>query len=633
MTQTVQNVFATALAAAIPQSSLTISQWAEHYRYVSPMRSARPGRWSNDVLPFAREIMDTVTRVDVRKLVFMKSSQVGGTEILINILCYFIMMDPSLMLYIAEIEDKARAWTNEAFDPTIVESPALRACFYALPNDRNTDNNQRIKRFRGGQLTIGWASSPAQLSSRPARIVAFDEVDAFEPTSEGDAVALAEARTKTFGHQAKIILVSSPRNRDTSIIEREYLAGDQREYHVPCPHCDELQVLKWSNVRWDDPDDEEAYYVCDLCGCQIDHNEKAGMLARGMWIPKNDFHGTASFRINEIYSPFTTWGDMKRGFLSAKKHGTEMLRVFINTSLGETWAAEQKIEYADLQISREEYDAEVPTGVLVLTAAVDVQGDRLECEIVGWGRGHESWSIDYSVIEGSPALPDVWDRLADYLLTPRHSLTRAFTPAAVCIDSGGHHTQQVYKFCKAHAGRRWFPVKGSSTVSAPLIAKPRWVGSNPKVRLYLVGTNAAKDEIFEFLRVAEPGMPGYCHFPADDRYDDAYLRQLCAEKKVPRFRAGHEVWVYEKISPSARNEALDLRVYNTAARAILNPNYDKIAARLHPPAETAAAASTEPDQSAPSGQPASPYVRPVTRRRGRQFGGLLVKNNPFRRRQ
>jgi phage terminase large subunit GpA-like protein len=620
MTRSVSEVFATALAVAIPKGGLSISEWAETYRYVSPMRSARPGRWSNDVIPFGRGIMDAVTQPDVRKVVFMKSSQVGGTELLINILCYYIMMDPSLMLYIAEIEDKARAWTNEAFDPTIAESPAIRECFFGLPTDRNTDNNQRIKRFRGGQLTIGWASSPAQLSSRPARIVAFDEVDAFEPTAEGDAIALATARTKTFGSNAKIILVSSPRNRDTSIIEREYMAGDQREYHVPCPHCDELQVLKWANVHWDDPDDEEAYYVCDICGAQIDHDEKAGMLARGTWIAKSDFHGTASFRINEIYSPFTTWGDMKRNFLMAKRGGVETLRVFVNTSLGETWAAEQKIEYADLQIAREEYEAEVPDGVLVLTAAVDVQGDRLECEIVGWGRGHESWSIDYSIIEGSPALPDVWDRLSDYLTTPRMGRAHSFVPAAVCIDSGGHHTQQVYRFCKANSGRKWFPVKGSSTPSAPLISKPKWVGQNPKVRLYLVGTNAAKDEIFEFLRVAEPGMPGFCHFPADDRYDDAYLRQLCAEKKVPRFRAGREVWVYEKVSPSARNEALDLRVYNTAARAILNPNYDKIAERLHGGLDKPKSDKPTPPYQVPPDAPR--VVRPARRFR--------VKNNPFR---
>lgn len=624
MTTAVQKLFDKALHSAIPRGTMTVSEWAEQYRYVSAQRSARPGRWSNEVVPFARGIMDAVTEPDVRKIVFMKSSQVGGTEILINILCYFIHVDPSLMLYIAEIEDKARAWTNEAFDPTIMESPELRKCFFSAVTDRSPDNNQRIKRFRGGQLTIGWASSPAQLSSRPARIVAFDEVDAFEPTAEGDAVRLAEARTKTFGDQAKLILVSSPRNAQTSIIEREYLAGDQREYHVPCPHCGGYQPLRWSNVQWDDDSPEDAYYVCRECGVVIEHDEKPGMLAAGKWIASAPFNGTASFRINEIYSPFTTWGDMATAFLHAKKH-PDTLRVFVNTSLGETWKREERVEYGDLQLQREVYDAPVPSGVLVLTAGVDVQGDRIECEVVGWGRDNESWSIDYRILEGSPALPEVWDELADYLMTEWQGEIQAHRIAAAAIDSGGHHTQQVYRFCKANSGRRWFAVKGSSQAGAPLISRPTWVGTNPKVRLFLVGTNAAKDEIFEYLRVPEPGMPGFCHFPADDRYDDAYLRQLCSERKVPRFRMGREVWVYEKISPGIRNEALDVRVYATAARAILNPNYEAIAQRLA--AERQNKTSDEPVDFV-DGDGKSITTRSSKPKRG---GRIVTRNNPFRR--
>lgn len=586
MTTGVKSVFESALRSAIPKGALTISEWAEQYRFVSPQRSARPGRWSNEVVPFARGIMDAVTEPDVRKVVLMKSSQVAGTEILINILCYYIHMDPSLMLYIAEIEDKARAWTNEAFDPTIAESPEIRKCMFNAFAGHSVDNSQRVKRFRGGQLTIGWASSPAQLSSRPARIVCFDEVDAFTPTAEGDAVKLAEARTKTFAGTSKLILVSSPRDAETSIIEREYLAGDQREYYVPCPHCNEFQTLRWANVRWDD-DPREAYYICEICAVVIEHDMKADMLAKGRWVAGAEFKNSASFRISELYSPFTSWGDMAADFIEAKKH-RDTLRVFVNTRFGETFKDEERIEYADLQLSREEYAAAVPAGVLLMTAAVDVQGDRLECEIVGWGRDHESWSIDYRVIEGDPALPEVWDDLTDHLTQIWQGELREFRVDIACIDSGGHHTQQVYKFCKANTGRRWLAVKGSSTPTAPIVSKPTWVGTNPKVRLYSVGTNAAKDEIFSFLRVAEPGMPGFCHFPADDRYDDAYLKQLCAEKKVPRFRMGRETWVYEKVSAGARNEALDLRVYNTAARAILNPDYEKLARRRLSHLESAA---------------------------------------------
>lgn len=636
MTETLSplsRVFKTGLAAAIPKGGLSISEWAATYRYVSPQRTARPGLWSNDVVPFAAGVMDAVLEPDIQKIVFMKSSQVAGTEILINILCYFIHIDPSLMLYIAETEDKARDWTGEAFDPTITESPVLRERLRDATSGKSADNNQRIKRFAGGQLTIGWASSPAQLSSRPARIIAFDEVDAFKPTSEGDPVKLAEARTKTFMESRKIILNSSPRNAETSIIEREYLAGDQREYYVPCPHCDEYQTLRWANVKWDD-DPREAYYVCDVSGCVIEHEEKLGMIALGRWIAGKPRNGTASFRINEIYSPFTTWGDMAADFLQAKKH-PETLRVFVNTRLGETWKQEERIEYADLQISREEYEAEVPAGVKLLTAGVDVQGDRLEAEIVGWGQDLESWSIDRRVIYGDPGQQEVWQELKDYLTQTWTGETGDFTLAGAAIDTGGHHTSQVYRFCHANKGRRFFAIKGSSDPFAPLIARQGYAGKNPKVRLFSIGTNAGKDEVFSFLKVSEPG-PGFCHYPADDRYDEDYLRQLCSEKKVPKIRSGREYWIYEKVSPSARNEALDIRVYAIAAREILNPvvlrqkprpNAEPAPVKQEPqtPADEIREVVPFPKQPAP--EPEKKTVMPPPRRR---TGRVRVLNNPFR---
>lgn len=581
MTTAVKKVFDSALKSAIPKGALTISEWAEQYRYVSPQRSARPGLWKNDVVPFARGIMDAVTEPMVRKIVLMKSSQVAGTEIIINILCYFIHMDPSLMLYIAEIEDKARAWTNEAFDPTIAESPELNRCFFGGIADRSADNNQRVKRFKGGQLTIGWASSPAQLSSRPARVVCFDEVDAFEPTAEGDAVKLAEARTKTFGDSKKIILVSSPRDKENSIIEREFLGGDQREFYVPCPQCDELQTLKWGGpdaafgVKWDEDEPENAWYLCEFNGCVIEQDEKQDMLSKGRWLAGAEFRGTASFKINEIYSPFTNWGDMATAWLEAKKH-RDTLKVFVNTSLGETWEEEgEKIEFDDLNLLRDDYANEVPLGVQFLTAGVDVQNDRLECEVVGWGRDNESWSIDYQIFQGSPSLDDVWDELEAYLRRPFIGIDREFHIKAACIDSGGDHTDEVYRFCKKHAMRRWFAVKGLSTPGNPLVNKPTR-NNRIRVKLFGIGTDTAKDEIFSYLRVGEAGKPGACHFPDREPYDEAYFKQLaCSEVKRTKFVQGRAVKYYAKVSEAVRNEALDVRVYASAAREIVYPRSRK----------------------------------------------------------
>jgi phage terminase large subunit GpA-like protein len=626
----VERIFNEGLKSAIPEGEITISQWAERYRFVSPQRSARPGRWNNAVVPFAAGIMDAVTEPDVRKVVFQKSSQVAGTEILINILCYFIHIDPSLMLYIAEIEDKAKAWTQEAFDPTIAESPELKKCMLDF-GGKSAHDNQRIKRFRGGQLTIGWASSPAQLSSRPARIVCFDEVDAFEPTSEGDAVKLAEARTKTFGDSKKIILVSSPRDKEGSVIEREYLLGDQREFWVPCPHCGEFQTLKWGGkdaafgVKWDVGESELAWYVCEANACVIEQDEKHEMLAKGRWISGSDFNGTASFKISEIYSPFTNWGDMAAAWVEAKKY-RDTLKVFVNTSLGETWQDEESFELLDIQLHQENYSHEVPDGVLVLTAGVDVQGDRLEYEVVGWGQCRESWSIDYGTIEGSPSMPNVWEDLED-VLTRAYEGSRSFRIASVCIDSGGGHTDDVYAFCKKHKGRRWFPVKGLSTPGNPIVSKGSLVGKQ-KVRLWTVGTDTAKDEVFSFLGVQDEGTPGYCHFPNDDRYGESYIKQLCSERKISRFKMGREYHIYEKIRAGIRNEALDLRVYATAARAIILPNFDKWAEREATRKRPSRAAQpTDPqDPQTESTSVEKPVENPEPAKNPTRF---RVRNNPF----
>lgn len=590
-----------AIRHAIPDAGMTVSQWAEQHRIVE--RGARKGRWSNETVPFATGIMDAASNPEVREIVYQKPSQVAGSEIAVNIIGYFVHLDPTDIAYVAEKEDKAKAWTVESWDPTVRSTEVLRR----IAKQSDEDNNQKVKRFAGGaQLFILWATSPAELSSRPIRVLIFDEKAAFRPTAEGSAVKLGEARTKTYDGEELIVKISSPRNRDDETdISWDYERGDQREYYVPCPHCDEMQTLKFGGLglgyglKWDEDAPEHPWYLCEHCGAMIEEFDKDEMLSRGKWIASQPFNGIASFRINQLYSPFVRWGRMVVDFLEAKKFRST-LQVWTNTALGEPWQPEEQIEYNDVRIRRESYPPPwpevvdgyhslvVPAGVLVLTAGVDVQGDRLEAEIVGWGRDHENWSIDYRVFDGDPGQTELWERLADYLgseIPGEFGISHRV--AAVAVDSGGHHTQMVYRVCKAYAQRRWLAIKGSSTPGSPAFAKPKIVGRNPKVRLYMLGTNTIKDEIFSFLRVSEPG-PGFCHFPDDHRYDDSYLKQLCSEKRVQHHRMGQPYSIYEKVSQSARNEALDNRVYATAARMILNPNYEMIERRRLQHAEAAA---------------------------------------------
>lgn len=578
----IDECFRDALTSAIPEAALTVSKWAETYRVVSEERVANAslaGRWSNSVTPYLVGIMDAVTEPNVNEIVFIKSSQVGGTELLNNIIGYYIHTDPSTILYVCENEGKARAWSVESFAPMIRDTPVLKQVF-GEAKQRDSSNMIEAKAFRGGHFALAWSTSPATLSSRPRRIVLTDETDAFEPTKEGDPVKLAEARTKTAKEQRKIIHCTTPRDKDSSRVYPLWEDSDQCFYFVPCPHCEEPQALRWGQVKWEADSPQDAWYLCEHCGAVIENDEKEWMLERGRWRPTNPAYSghRRAFWINEIYSPFTTWGEMAVAFLEAKKF-KDTFKVFCNTRLAQFWEDKaEEVHYADLTFHREEYGAEVPHGVVLMTAGVDVQDDRLEIEIVGWGKDLESWSIDYKTIYGSPALADVWDSLTDILskdwVDPDGTLHRI---KAACIDSGGHHTETVYRFCKANTYRRWYAIKGASVSGKPLISKPSFVGKN-KTRLFTIGTDVAKDEIFSFLKVAESGSPGFCHFP--EHYDERYFKMLCSEKKITKYISGvpRQQWV--KVSESARNEALDCRVYATAARSILNPNLVRMAERF-----------------------------------------------------
>lgn len=599
------NVFSEALQIAIPESHLTVSQHAGTYRYLAPERSARPGRWRNELTPYLVEIMDSVNQPGVREVVFVKPAQSGGSEAASNICSYFMHADPAQIQYSAETQSKADAWSTESLATMIRDTPVL-ANLVREARMRDSGNTIGAKKFPGGQLTIGYATSPATASSRPLRIVILDERDAYVPTSEGDYCAIIQKRTATFDDSV-IFKLSTPRNRMEnpegspvdaprfSPIELEYENSDKRRYFVPCPHCDEFQVLVWAHLKWDSAETvSEAYYVC-VNGCMIEHESKTEMLAKGEWRAEKPFNGCAGFHLNELYSPFVDWASMVKTFLDAKGN-PEKLRVFVNTSLAEGW--EDKIDQAsvdDLQSRREGYGDYLPEGVLVLTAAVDTQGDRLEVEIVGWGLDQESWSIDYNILFGDPSQLQVWRDLKEYLTREwEYEIPIIGSPdevsrfakmrvAAAAFDTGGHNTEDVYRFCRANAGRNYYAVKGASTAGKPLVNPPTKQGK-PFVLLYMVGTETAKDTLAAHLMIEEHG-PGFCHFPEEFErdgivyYGERYFKQLRSETSVTIHPRNGTTRRWEKIKKGLRNEALDVRVYNMFAERKLNPNYRLLMSR------------------------------------------------------
>lgn len=559
----VEDVMATALEVLAPPPELTVSQWADRYRRLSSEASASPGAWRTDMVEYMREIMDCVGDPAVRRLTVKACAQVAKTELLLNIIGYCADYDPSPIMVVQPTLDMAKTFSKDRLAPMLRDSPCLRD---KVKDVRSRDSGNTIlqKQFLGGHITMVGANSPSSLASRPIRVVLCDEVDRFPPSAgaEGDPIQLAVKRTATFWNRI-LAFVSTPTNKGSSRIEDEYEAGDQRQYWVPCPHCGEHQVLEWHQVKWEDGQPDTAYYECLHNGCVWTDAQRIAAVRKGHWRAQGEFNGNASFHVTGMMSPFVSLSDGIREFLAAKGN-PEKLKVWVNTYLGETWEDEgDRLDYTDLMEQREEYPGRVPPEVTILTAAVDVQDDRFEIEVLGWGDDAETWSIDYDVIYGDPSAPEIWEELRSRLKEVYdHPWFGEMTIRSTCIDTGGHYTQKAYTFSATMP--RVFPVKGVGGEGRPTVGRPSR-NNIGKIQLFPVGTHALKEIVFARLRVKEPGVAGYCHFP--ETYQDGYFKGLTAEKLMTRFHKGFKKTEYVKIRP--RNEPLDLRVYNTAALEIL----------------------------------------------------------------
>ena len=560
-----------------PPTDLTVSEWADEYRRLSSEASSEPGQWRTSRAPYQKGILDAISDASVHTVVVMSSAQVGKTEFILNAIGYYSDQDPSPILMIQPTLEMAETFSKDRLSPMVRDTPALTD-IYPPVKSKNSDNSIRYKKFRGGHITMAGANSPSSLASRPVRIVLFDEVDRYPASagSEGDPVALGTKRTTTFWNRKRII-TSTPTEAGFSRVELAFNESDQCYYLVDCPHCGHAHRLMFKNLMWDKDEDgkhlNHVWMACPECGCAIEEKQKKQLLENGAWTASAEFKGTAGFHLSELYSPWKTWLEVRDDFLTAKK-SPETLKTFVNTSLGEVWSEdEEKLDWETIAARREPYDL-LPNEALVLTAAVDTQDDRLECEIIAWGEGDESWGVKYIELRGDPGSLVLWQKLEDVLDLEfeRQDGVRLHIPI-MTIDSGGHYTQQVYDFARKHKNRA-YAIKGMGGTGKPIVGRPS-LSNKGKVPLYIVGVDTCKELIyFSMLKKVETGS-GYCHFPADPEkgYDDNYFKMLTSETAVKRYKSGvpYRAWVAK-----GRNEALDCRVYNMAAKAILNPNYERI---------------------------------------------------------
>jgi phage terminase large subunit GpA-like protein len=549
--------------------------------------------------------MDACSDPNIQEVVVMAGAQLGKTEAILNIIGYHIHHDPSPILVLQPTLDMAQAFSKDRVASGLIRStPALRDKVKD-PRSRDSGNTTLHKVFPGGALTMVGANSASGLASRPIRLVLCDEVDRY-PTSagtEGDPIQLARKRSATFWNR-KIVMVSTPTNKGASRIEEAFEQSDQRRFHLPCKHCHHEQVMKWANVRWED-DPDTAAYMCEGCGVLWSDSDRRWSIRNGTWIAAKPFNGIAGFAINGLCSPWTPLTDGVKDFLAVRKN-PEQLRVWTNTYLGETWEdAGEQIDDYDLAERREVIET-IPEDVMFLTCGTDVQDNRLECSIVGWGRDDESWVVEHVTLYGDPSTPQLWSALDSVIFKTYDTVNgRQMGIRATCIDSGGHFTNSVYQYCKKHTGRRVFAIKGVGGEGKPAAGRPS-KANVAKCPLFPIGVDTVKSLLFARMRIDEPGA-GYIHF--SDRLNEEYFRQLTAEKVVTRFHKGFKKRVFEKIR--ARNEALDCMVYSYAAYAILGINVNSMADKI---------ASEEPIKSIKEdNNDRKPQSRPFVPPTGRNF--------------
>jgi phage terminase large subunit GpA-like protein len=579
-----------------PPEKLTVSQWADKHRRLSPESSAEPGRWKTSKAEYQRGIMDSISDRRIHTVVVKSSAQIGKTEILLNIAGYYIDQDPAPMLFLQPTQSMALAFSKDRLTPACRDSPRLAGKLADVREETGASKATKKgstllqKVYPGGHISLAGMNSASELASRPVRVVLIDEVDRApanvggQEAGEGDPVSLARKRSQTFWNR-KTILVSTPTIEGMSRIDDEWQESDQRKFYVPCPHCGEPQVLEWKHVKWPPDEPQKAQYCCQTCGALWSDTQRWKAVGQGEWrITRPEVLSIAGFHINELYSPWSKLGDMATAFVIAKRGGPEQLKTWVNTSLGECWIDEEgeTVSWEMLHARREDYPHrdKAPDGVTVLVAGADVQDNRIEYEIVGYGAGETSWGIKYGVLVGDPGQPQFWGAFKAAMTEEfTHPSGQELKISMVCIDSG-HFTDQVYAFCR-DAGIHWaIPVKGSSEYARPIAKFPRKQGKDTRVYLTIVGTDTAKELIYSRYKIRDPDVEGYCHYPISEDYNETYFQQATAERRIRKYRKGTAFFEWD--AGYRRNEALDCRVYALAALKILRQNFGLKVGKLKP---------------------------------------------------
>ncbi len=593
-----------------PDPKLSVSEWAEENIYLPAVDSAEPGKYNLERTPFNREILDELGYTSRAQIVtVMKGAQLGLTTLGNIFISYIIGHQPGPILYVLPTLDTAKRTSKQRLQPMFDACPAVKG-LVADQKAKDASNSVMMKVFPGGILVFAGANSASGLRSMPARYLILDESSGYDSDieNEGDPSELAKQRTVTFNRNRKIFQPSTPTVKGLDRIEREFENSDKRYYNVPCPHCKEIAPIWFSSdtrygyeVKWDTTIDddgvkthhpESAHLICPACSGRIDEKHKTWMLQEkngAKWIATAEgdkYH--VGFHINSLYSPigFYSWESAVSSFLEAtrlaKMGDISKLKTFTNLILGETWYTKgTEISHSFIWNRREFYNAEVPAGVLYITAGIDVQKNRIEATTYGWGANSEVWAIEHKVIHGDPSnrSDKIYDKLDNFIFDTTYQHENGYGMKINCagIDTGFLATQ-LYDYIRTRQNKGVFALKGDAGAEGALIVSPAAKAKEGRakrpVNLFRVGNFESKRLIYAKLMLKDRG-PGYVHYPVRDEFDDNFFKQLTAErieeKLVKGFRKRRFV-----LKPGQKNEALDTFMYALATLQIANPPFKSL---------------------------------------------------------
>ena len=616
----------------------SVTEWADTHRWLPRNASAEPGQWRTSRTPYLFGIQDALS-IDnpAWKVVIQGSNQVGKSEAANNLVCYRIDQFPCPILWVVPRDKDVLRYVRTRFDPMFASMPRISALIGTDETGEDASDNAVMKRFPGGQLLIMGSSSPFR--SDPIEIVVIDDLDACSANVEGDVVELATKRTNTFTQRTrKVVCISTPTIDGASSINREYQQSSQNRYHVPCPECGAYQVLEWSRLIWMDEAPTDPRYKCAHCSAEIEESHKPEMLRLGTWRPERpELQGhVEGFHLSALYSPWRRWGDIVLAFVAARRqleveNAYEKLQTFYNLELGETFVlpSQAKLEGIELEAyKRREPPFDRRTlPIELVTAGIDVQANRIEASIYGWGAGMESWLLEHAVIKGAVEESGIWDELAA-LLTGHQAM-------GACVDASDNSQtvkDQVQRLLMPLLEQRcaMWAIKGQYG------KREIWPRALRPGELVMIGVDAAKDAIYGALeRRTEPG-PGYIHLPTSS--NQTWFHQLFSERlSTPQDRTRAR---YVKVAGRRRNEALDCAVYARAAvyaLCALDETMARLLLRLDErPAGSIPLAPRQPAPSSRSPRASnaaqSSWVNGGSRGRGRAGGGSWVNGGRRRRR-